>query len=171
MKKLIAVLSILATVLSLAACSVESGKTTAELVSEAEAEKSQLVESSIQAEVEYSEQVVKSVDKMGKTEKNKQLVIKRPYANGEHYQVFVLDRKGICKTVIDYYYYNSVELFENNNQKQKEKTSRKKIDSDPASRMVAFEREYDVEERNTFDQLYEFFSDESFKEAGYIIIE
>ena len=54
-----------------------------------------------------------------------------------------------------------------NNEKQKEKTRKKKIDSDKDARMVAFESEYDIEGRNKYDQIYEFFNDEAFLNEGY----
>ena len=171
MRKIAAILLTFAALFSLAACSVDSGKTTAELVSEAEAERSMLVESSIQAEVERSEAVIKSVDKIGKTEKNKRLVIKRPYAHGERYQVYVMNKKGICKEIIDYYFYNTLELFERNSEKQKTDTGRKKIDSDRATRMVAFKRDFDMGEDITFEVLYDRFAKGVEAGSGIIIIE
>lgn len=157
MRKIMALLLTFAALFSLAACSVDSGKTAAELVSEAEAEQSMLIESSIQAEVDRLEEMDESVDGIGKTQKNKQIVVKLPYANGEHYQVYVMNKKGICKEVLDYYYYNTLELFERNNEKQKEDLRKKKFDSDPVTRMVAFKSDYDVGEDVTFDQLYDRF--------------
>lgn len=171
MRKIMALLLTFAALFSLAACSVDSGKTTAELVSEAEAEQSMLVESSIQAEVERSEEMVESIDKIGKTEKNKQLVIKRPYAHGERYQVYVMNKKGICKEVIDYYFYNTSEMFERNNEKQKSETSKKKIDSDPATRMVVFKTDYDVGEDVTFEMLYDRFAQGITDGSDIVIIE
>ncbi len=171
MKKIIAILAALATALSLASCSVENDKTTAELVSEQEAEYSQLIESLTQAEIERSEKIVKNVEDLGKTQKNKQIVVRVPYANGEHYQIFVFNRKGICEKVRDYYFYETAEMFERNNEKQKENINKKKIDSDKTARMVAFEKDYDIEERNQFDQIYELYSGEEPKARGYEVIE
>ena len=170
MKKIIAILAVFATAFSLASCSVKNEKTTAELVSEQEEEYQQLIESMSQAELEVSEHVIKNVKDIGKTVKNKQIVLKMPYANGEHYQIYIFNRKGICEKVRDYYFYNSSDLFELNNEKQKEKTRKKKIDSDKDARMVAFESEYDIEGRNKYDQIYEFFNDEAFLNEGYEII-
>lgn len=171
MKKIISILVALSAVLSLVSCSVDSGKTTAEKLSEAEVERSRLVEESIQAEVERSEEVADSVDKIGKTQKNKRIVVSVPFAYGKQYQVYVINRKGICDEVLNYYYYDSVDLFELNNEKQKEETLQKKIDSDASTRMIVFKSEYNNERRNRFDSLYEMFSGENFVKEGYVIIE
>ena len=170
MKKILAILAAFATALSLASCSVKTDKTTAELVSEQEAEYQQLIESLTQAELEVSENVIKNVKDIGKTVKNKQLVLKVDYANGERYQIYIFNRKGICEKVREYYFYNTAEIFEINNEKQKEKTRKKKIDSDKSARMIAFESDYDIEERNTFDQLYEYYDNEASVAQGFVII-
>ena len=171
MKKVLAILAVFATALSLASCSPKTDKTTAELVSEQEAEYSRIAESYAQAEIERSEKVVKSIEDLGKTQKNKQIVVKVAYPNGEHYQVFVFNRKGICQKVRDYYFYQTVEMFEIGNEKQKESNRRKKIDSDKTARMIAFESEYDIEERNQFDQILELYKNEDSKAQGYEVIE
>lgn len=171
MKKIISILAAVAAIISLASCSFSGGKTAAERVSEVEAEMSQKIEQSIQEEIAVSEKLVKNVKDIGKTQKNKQLVVKVDYAHGEHYQVFVMTKKGICKKVIDYYFFNTAELFEQNNEKQKESTRQKKIDSDPEARMIAYESDYTIEERNQFDQLYELYSNEESKAQGFTVIE
>lgn len=171
MKKIIAIIGAFAAVVSFASCSVKPTKTTAELVSEQEAEYQEIIESLTQAELEVSEKVVENVGEIGKTQKNKRLVIKMPYANGERYQIFIINRKGVCEKVEEYYFYNTAELFELNNEKQKEKTRKKKIASDKDARMIAYESDHDIEGRNTFDQLYDFYNTDNFKNAGYEIIE
>lgn len=171
MKKIIAILAVFATALSLASCSVENDKTTAELVSEQDAEYSQLIESLSQAEVERSEKMVKNIEDLGKTQKNKQIVVKVAYPNGEHYQVFIFNRKGICQKVRDYYFYETAEMFEIGNERQKETVDKKKIDSDEAARMIAFESKYEIEERNQFDQILELYKNEDSKIQGFEVIE
>ncbi len=171
MKKIIAILAAFAAALSLASCSVDNDKIAADYIAEQEAEYSQLIESLTQAEIERSEKMVKNIDDLGKTQKNKQIVVRVPYAHGEHYQIFVFNRKGICEKVRDYYFYETVEMFERNNEKQKENLNKKKIDSDKTARMVAFEKDYDIEERNQFDQIYELYSSEEAKAQGYEVIE
>ena len=37
--------------------------------------------------------------------------------------------------------------------------------------MIAYERDYETEERNTYDQIYEFFSDPAYAEVGIYIVE
>lgn len=170
MKKILAILAALTTVFSLASCSVKNDKTTAELVSEQEAEYQQIIESMTQAELEVSEKVIKNVKDIGKTVKNKQIVLKVAYANGERYQIYLFNRKGICEKVREYYFYNTAEIFEINNEKQKEKTRKKKIDSDKDARMIAFESEYDIEERNKFDQIYDFYDNEESIAQGFEIV-
>lgn len=171
MKKIIAILAVFATAFSLASCSVKNDKTTAELVSEQEAEYQQLIESMSQAEIEISENVIKNVKDIGKTQRNKQIVLKRPFAFGEHYRIYVFNRKGICEKVRDYYFYNRLDLFELNNKKQKENTGKKKIDSDKSARMVAFESVYHEEELNKFDQMYDLINEMVISNDGYEIIE
>lgn len=171
MKKIIAILAAFATALSLASCSVNNNKTTAELVSEQEAEYQQLIESLSQAEIERSEKMVKNIEDLGKTQKNKQIVVKVAYPNGEHYQVFLFNRKGICQKVRDYYFYETVEMFEISNERQKETERKKKIDADKAARMIAFESEYEIEERNQFDQILELYKNEDSKIQGFEVIE
>lgn len=171
MKKIIAILAAFATALSLASCSVNNNKTTAELVSEQDAEYQQLIESLSQAEIERSEKMVKNIEDLGKTEKNKQIVVKVAYPNGEHYQVFLFNRKGICQKVRDYYFYETVEMFEISNERQKETERKKKIDADKTARMIAFESEYEIEERNQFDQILELYKNEDSKIQGFEVIE
>lgn len=171
MKKLIAIISVLAALVSFASCSVKNEKTAEELISEQDAEYSQLIESLTQAEIERSEKMVKNIDDIGKTEKNDQIVVKVAAANGEHYQVFLFNRKGICQKVRDYYFYDSIEMFEISNEKQKETTRKKKIDADKEARMIVFESEYDIEERNQFDQILELYKNEDSKAQGFEVIE
>ena len=127
MKKMIAILTALAATLSLASCSVKNDKTTADYLAEQEIEESQLIESLTQAEIERSEKMIKNIEDIGKTEKNKQIVVKVPYAYGDQYHIFVMNRKGICEKVRDYYFYETVEMFERNNEKQKEDTGKKSL--------------------------------------------
>lgn len=167
MKKILAIIAVLATVLSLASCKMKNNKTTAELVSEAEIEQSMLVESSIQAETQRVEKIDENVDKIGKSQKKKQLVLKR---GDDHYQVFVMNKKNICTKVHDYYFFESIEGY-NIKASDKTKGRQKLIDKDPESRMLVYESDYDIEERNTYDQIYEFFSDPRYAEVGIVIVE
>lgn len=171
MKKIIAILAVFATALSLASCSPKNDKTAEELISEQDAEYSQLIESMTQAEIERSEKMVKNIDDLGKTEKNKQIVVKVAYPNGEHYQVFVFNRKGICQKIRDYYFYATAEMYAISNERQVEDDHRKKIDSDKTARMIAFESDYELEERNKFDQILELYKNEESKAQGYEVIE
>ncbi len=171
MKKIIAIIAAFATALSLASCSVDNDKTAADYIAEQEAEYSQLIESLTQAEIERSEKMVKNIEDLGKTEKNKQIVVKVASANSEHYQVFLMNRKGICEKVRDYYFYESLEMFERNNERQKESGRQKKIDSDKTARMIAFESDYEIEERNKFDQIYELYKNDESKAQGFEVIE
>ncbi len=171
MKKIIAILAVFATAFTLASCSVKNDKTTAELVSEQEAEYQQLIESMSQAEAEVSENVIKNVEDIGKTQKNKQIVVKVASANSEHYQVFIFNRKGICQKIRDYYFYDTVDKFEIADEKQKETSRKKKVDSDKDARMIVLESDYEVEERNQFDQILELYKNEDSKAQGFEVIE
>lgn len=167
MKKILAILAVFASLFSFASCKMQNNKTTAELVSEAEAEQSMLIESSIQAETLREEKLVKNIDDIGKSEKKKQLVLKR---DDDHYQVFVMNKKNICTKVIDYYFYESAETY-NMKALAKDTGRQKLIDKDDEARMLAYESDYNIEERNTYDQIYEFFSDPGYAEVGIVIVE
>ena len=167
MKKILAILAVFASLFSLASCKMQNNKTTAELVSEAEAEQSMLIESSIQAETLREEKLVKNVDDIGKSEKKKQLVLKR---DDDHYQVYVMNKKNICTKVLDYYFFETAESY-NMKALDKKIGSKKLVEKDDEARMLVYEKDYDIEERNTYDQLYEYFSDPGYAEVGIVIVE
>ncbi|MBQ2842263.1 MAG: hypothetical protein IJE72_04435 [Clostridia bacterium] len=162
MKKILAVLAAFATLFSLASCKVENNKTTAEKVSEAEMEQSMLVESSIMAETVREEKMVRSIEDIGKTQKGKQVVIKINAADYEHYRVYPVNKKGVCKKEIDYYFFDSIDAYNIKSKKPKVETRQKLIDADPEARMVVFESKYEEDALITFDQLYERFSNSQF---------
>lgn len=166
-KKILAILAALATVFSLASCSVKNDKTTEELVSEQEAEYEQLIESMTQAEIERSEKINKSVNKFGKTEKGKRIVVELPYAHGKEYRVFEMDKNQECKYTINYYFFDNNEIFELN-KKSKDKT---KYDVDNETKMVAYKSEYESSMYRTYDELYDFYTSDAAIQNNYIVIE
>lgn len=168
MKKILAILSVFATIFTLASCKMQSDKTTAERVSEAEVERSMLIESSIQAETLREEKIIKSIEDIGKSKKGKQLVLKR---DEDHYQVFVMNKKNVCTKIVDYYFFDDIEAYNLKSNEPKKTGSRKRIIDDPEARLIAYEKDYDTDERNTYDEIYEFFSDPAYAEVGIIIVE
>ena len=167
MKKILAILAAMATAFSLVSCKMQNNKTTAELVSEAEAKQSMLIESSIQAETVREEKVVENIDIIGKSEKKKQLVLQR---DEDHYQVFVMNKKNICTKRRDYYFFESLESYNIKADDVGTKNS-KIVEKDPVARMVVYESDFEPEDRQTYDELYEFFSDPAYAEVGIFIIE
>lgn len=168
MKKILAILAAFATLFSLAACKMQSNKTTAERVSDAEAEYSMLVASSIQAETERAEKIVKSIEDIGKSQKGKQLVLQR---GEDHYQVYVMNKKSICTKVIDYYFFDNIEAYNIKSNDPKKSGNAKRIIDDPEARMIAYEKDFQAGEIDTYDEIYEMFSDPGYAERGIYIVE
>ncbi len=168
MKKILAILAAFATLFALASCKMQGNQTTAERVSDAEAEYSMLVESSIQAETEREEKIVKSIKDIGKSQKGKQLVLQR---DEDHYQVYVMNKKNICTKIVDYYFFDNIEAYNIKSNDPKKVGSRKKIIDDPEARMIAYEKDFEAGEIDTYNEIYEFFSDPGYAEMGVHIVE
>ncbi|MBQ3006408.1 MAG: hypothetical protein IJD78_02500 [Clostridia bacterium] len=168
MKKILAVLAAFATLFSLASCKMKNNQTTAERVSEVEAEYSMQIASSIQAETEREEKIIKSIEDIGKSEKKKQLVLKRAE---DHYQVYVMNKKNICKKIVDYYFFDDIDAYYIKSNGSKSDKNRKKIIDDPEARMIAFERDFNAEKETTYDEIYEIFSDPRYADLGISIVE
>ncbi len=164
MKKIIAILTAFAAALSLASCSMKNDKTTADYLTEQAIEESQLIESLTQAAIEHSQKVNKAVDKLGKTEKGKRLVIEVPYAHGKEYRVFEMDKNQECKYTINYFFYDDEEVFMIN------KENDDKYDVDKDLKMVAYKNDYESFSHKTYDDLYELYSSDSAIQDGYVII-
>lgn len=168
MKKILAVLAVLATVLSLSACKM-SGNMTAEEREQYLAEKqSEQIEASLQAERDYVEGINETADKIGKTKKGERLVVKIPSQLGTEYWVFEFDKKEVVEYKMIYRFFELPQNYES--AKNFKGTKNKKVvDTDDKSRMVVY-KHTGINE-NTFDELYDSFLLDVERESGYEIIE
>lgn len=168
MKKLIALIAVLATVISLSACKTVN-MTPEEKMSKYAAEESERIAASIQAENDYIDGVNKhSEETIGKTIKGERFVVKNFFTLGYEYRVFEFNKKGKGTKHYLYKFYDDVANYENQLEIGEDK-SRKIVDKDPKARMIVYEIKDEITE--TFDLLYETYSNPKIIERGYTIIE
>lgn len=165
MKKILALIAIAATLFSLSACKLGGKKMTA-----AERESSR-VEESLKVEREYIEGVNETVeDEIGKTKKGERLVIKGSTALGYEYTVYVFDKKEKLKEEYSYQFFDLPVNYEATLE-IKETGHGKQVDHDEKSRMVVYKKASKDLAEDTFDSLYEVYSNPQLTELGYTIIE
>ncbi len=168
MKKLIALIAVFAAALSLSACTVNM--TPEEKQAYYAAEESKRVAASIQAENDYIDGVNKhSEETIGKTIKDKRLVIKDFFTLGYEYRVFEFNKKGDITHHYLYKFYDEIENYEVQLEIDKSSTSKKIIDKDPKARMIVYEIKETAPQ--TFDEIYQAYSDPAIIERGYSIVE
>lgn len=167
MKKIIAMLAVFAALLSLSACKVNM--TAEERQAKEQAEMSKNVAASIKAEEDFSKGFAQEVDKLGKTEKGKRLVVKEPTAYMGEYLVFEFDRKEVLKKRYAYKFYYDPKSYESA-VNGGDGIRRKLIEKDDKARMVIYEVAFDKDEEVTFDLLYEAYGNEASVEAGYEVV-
>lgn len=169
MKKLIALIAVLATVVSLSACKMNKNLSPEEKQSKYAVEASKMVAASIQAENDYIDGVHEfSENEIGKTQKKTKLVIRAESSLGYRYDVFEFSKKGKMTKRLSYEFYDSIENYKVQS-KIKEDRKRKLIDTDDKARMVLYK--YDEVWEQTFDELYEAYSKPEVNELGYSIVE
>ncbi|MBQ8764082.1 MAG: hypothetical protein IJZ07_08260 [Clostridia bacterium] len=168
MKKLIAVIAVFAAVLSLSACKTFN-MTPEEKQEYYAAEESKKVAASIQAENDYIEGVNKhSEETIGKTIKDKKIVIKNFFTLGYEYRVYEFNKKGDISHHYLYKFYDEVENY-NVELEIGPSSSKKIVDKDPKARMIVYEIKETAPQ--TFDEIYEAYSNPRIIEHGYSIIE
>lgn len=168
MKKIIALIAVLATLVSLSACKVN--KTAEERQAEIAAEQSKAAAASEKAEKEYQEGMDKTVDKLGKTEKGERLVVKEPGVTDPSYLVFEFDKKEVLKNRYKYIFYATVEAYENMLDGG-DGVRRELVDHDDKSRMLVYEVEFEETPEFTFDYFYNMYTQQVAVDSGYEIIE
>lgn len=179
MKKIISLLLILAAVVSLAACKVEPAEPQEtdpvnydefqEQLNVYESERQSQIEASVQAQEELEKEIDKYVAKVGKTKKNKELVMEKKTPLGREFQKYIFDKKGNTDYRLDYLFFDSYENYEATVQEAKDNDIKKVVEKDKDMKLVVVKRTEIVE--STFDALYESFSSDAFKELGYTVIE
>lgn len=181
MKKIIALLLIAASILSLAACKVNGGNatTTADPKDAAnefasnqaaiEAEYSRKAAEKAAEESEIQQEIDEYIEEVGKTKKKTQLVIKSAWSLGKKYYKFEFNKKGEYKTQIQYVFYDSLDNYNANLEIEKNKKDVKILDKDKDLKMIVIRN--DRFNGKSFDEMYELYSTEDVKNLGYTIIE
>lgn len=179
MKKILSVILAAAAVLSLAACKVKpSQNEETEPYSpddfQAEMDRLQAERESEYAELmkeqeEINEEIDEYVSKIGKTKKNKELVIETPSSTGKLYQKIVYNKKGEIDYRIDYYFFDGEEHYQRMMEYVESKKYRKIIDKDKKLGMLAIK--FDDMDSSPFEDLYNYYSRQDVIEDGYRVIE
>ena len=166
MKKIMALLAATATILSLAACSFNR-----ELTPEEIAEKeSKAIAQSIKAEEYYNEAHEETVDKLGKTEKGKRLVVQNPDSSGYEYDVYEFDKNQVLKKRLRYRFFGTATEYER--MLANDKKNNKDIkEADKKSRLIIYNIDFEEDPGLTYDFLYEINSNEGSKAVGIKVIE
>lgn len=166
MKKILALLGIAATLVSFSACKINKELTPEEIA----AEQSKAVAQSIKAEEKYEEGHNETVDKLGKTQKGKRLVLQEPDRNGYEYNVYEFDKKEVLKKRYRYVFYGTPTEYKKILENAKRNGDDIK-EADEKSRLIIYNIKFEEDPGLTFDYLYELNSSEWAKAAGTIIIE
>lgn len=153
MKKLMALLLVSAVLLSFASCGKKD--MTAEEYSEyAAAEESKKVAESVKVEEAISEKKEDLYSKVGKTEKNKRVVVRSLKEQTTLYTVYEMGKD--CKTKYIYFYNFAPDEKEYQALVETAKNEDKYYDSDKKYRLVILRKE--VNNGDEYDQLIEYFS-------------
>ena len=179
MKKIISMFLMLATVVSLGACAMKNDETktndpsdsvSLDFAAQVSIAESKAEASAAQAEAELSEAIAENVKDIGKKEKNKRLVVKIPYHHGDEYKVFVMDKKGVEKHMLIYYFYDDPEIYYIN--RNGETVGDKKlVEKDDDLKMLVFKYPPAGEEKQSFDELYDLYTGDYAVKNNYIVIE
>ena len=178
MKKIIALLLAVAALLSLASCKVEPTTQVTDPVSPddfqaqvnaQQSERQSQIEASIQAQEEIQEEIDKYIAKVGKTKKNKELVMELKSPLGRKFQKYVFDRKGNTSYRLDYFFFDSEENYEATVQEAKDDKNSSVVEKDKDMKMVVVKETKIVE--STFKELYDAFTRQEFIDLGYTVIE
>lgn len=177
-KKIISLLLILAALVSLAACKVEPTTQETEpfspddFQSQLNAQQSEYqsqIEASIQEQSEIQEEIDKYIAKVGKTKKNKELVLEIGSPLGRKYQKYFFDRKGNTDYRYDYFFFDSEENYEATVQEAKDGKHSKVVEKDKDMKMVVVKETKIVD--STFEELYDAYTSQAFIDLGYTVIE
>ncbi len=178
MKKIIALLLILVTFVSLAACKVNTSNQETEPFSPddfqsqldaQESERQAEIEASIQEVSEIQKEIDQYIAKVGKTKKNKELVLKVDSPLGRKYQKYVFDKKGNIDYRLDYLFFDSEENYEATIAEAKNAVNKKVVEKDKDMNLVVLK--FPDITPSTYDELYEVYSRQAVIDLGYSIVE
>lgn len=169
MKKAAAILAIFAILFSFSACNLRKKELTEEQLRESlsNADEQRIAESQ-SVEVAYSEGVEKQVDEIGKTVKNKKLVVKFVTPNGTECDVFIMDKKGNLDYCMVYKFFNNASSYKTQLD-YPDMDNEKQVKHDDESRMIVYKTTYLRE--CDFQTLYEEYTSETAVKNGYIVVE
>jgi hypothetical protein len=170
MKKLIALIAVLATLISLSACKMNKELTPEEKMSQYAAEESKMVAQSLQAENDYIDGVNEYSDnEIGKTVKKKRIVVRCESSFGYKYLVFSFNKSGEMTKYLSYEFYDVLDNYKVQKEIKKPYGSKKLIDTDDKARMVVYE--YGELWSQTFDEVYANYSNPEINALGYTLVE
>jgi len=112
MKRIFFIISALAVVSSLAACAPTSTMTPEEQMSYFNAKEQERIEASNKIEEEILEEMENVDDEIGKTEKNKKVVLERVSETGTTKKVIYMDKKGKVDHIMIYQFFKETDQYE-----------------------------------------------------------
>lgn len=178
MKKIIALMLVLATVLSLSACKVNKNNGETEPydadeyqqeIQKLEEEQSKRAAKEAEEASEVEAEIDEYIEKVGKTKPKTQIVVKVEYALGRKYLKFEFNKKGEFKSHVIYYFFDSYENYKAMYNSEKNRSDATVIDHDKDMQMVAVRLDEYTE--NPYDTIYEGYSDPDVIDLGYTIVE
>ncbi len=179
MKKIISVILAVAALLTLAACKVkpsENKETDPYSPEDFQAQVSQLQaeRASEQAEQQkeqdkINEEIDEYIAKIGKTKKNKELVLEVSVSRGREYQKYVYNKKGEIDHRLSYYFYDKAEYYNSRIAVAENDKSCKIVEKDKKTLMVVVK--YTDITSFPYDQLYETYCKPEVIDLGYKIVE
>lgn len=108
MKKIVAIISLLAVILTLAACKPDTSKQDPqEALSNVNVANSERVAASIQAETEIVEKMEEVGEELGKTQKNKQIIYTKDASNASSRFIITFNRRGVVDSVEVHKFYKA----------------------------------------------------------------
>lgn len=168
MKKLLAAVLAFVSVLSSSACGIkEKSLTPEEYQASLAAEASESVAASVKAEEKYSEGIAKNKKEIGKTVKNKKIVLQLDFSIGEHYQVWVMNKKGELDYILNYKFYDDPETYRTL-LNYDDLPTEKKVDHDDEARMIVYKST--TVKKDSFDELYAAFDSKTAEDLGRKLI-
>lgn len=165
MKRIIALLAVAATLLSLSACKVNREKTPEDIA----AEESKAVAESIKAEEDFQEGKSDTVGDLGKTEKGKRIVVQEPGPVYEEFNVFEFDRKQNLKKRYRYLFFDDVEQYELK-LNMGDGVRSELVKHDDKARLIVFEVEFEKDPELTYDYIYNTYDTDFARENNIVII-
>lgn len=180
MKKLMALLLVTASVLTLASCKGKGENVTDPADPDVymsqqqavEAEQSKALAQAAEEESRVQAEIDEYIEKVGKTKKNSQLVIKCNVDEntlGREYIKFEFKADGKFKSKTTYYFLPTWEQYNAKVQIGKDDKNLKVVEKDEDMKMVAIRSENAT--GKSFDKMYKNYTAEGMAEMGYIVIE